>query len=124
MSTRDEKIVTSNENREDKRQVSSKRSSTALTLKDDRLENSGVDHSATPEKAPIAKVHEDSDTLLVDWEGPDDPENPKKRVIADRISYAPYSSSHRRYAAGLQKGSGWRYSLFHLLPSSVQFLHQ
>ncbi|KIM73432.1 hypothetical protein PILCRDRAFT_829167 [Piloderma croceum F 1598] len=73
MSTQDEQIVTSDENRQ---QVSSERSSAALTLKDNRLghDSSRLDHPATKAKT---SADEDSNTLLVDWEGPDDPENPK-----------------------------------------------
>ena len=46
-----------------------------MTLKDDTL---GED---TQEKVSAAKGHDDSDTLVIDWEGPDDPENPKKCII-------------------------------------------
>jgi len=112
MSTRDEQIVTSDENRQ---QVSSKRSSAALTLKDNRL---GRDPSGLDQPAKTS-ADEDSNTLIVDWEGPDDPENPKKRVLEDRIFQ--YSSSSERFAAGLCVGSGWRHSLFLLLLSSVQY---
>lgn len=61
--------MTSHENDDDQRQ--SRRSSIPPTLKDDTL---GED---TQEKVSAAKGHDDSDTLVIDWEGPDDPENPK-----------------------------------------------
>lgn len=114
MSTQDEQF-TSDGNRH---QIPNKRSSTALTLKDDRLghDSSRLDHPAIQAKTP---ADEDDDMLIVDWEGPDDPENPKKQVLEDRISQ--YSSSHECFAAGLNVGSGWRHSLSHLLLSSVQY---
>lgn len=105
----DEEIVTPYKNNEDQRQVTtSKRSSTALTLKDDLHGASGLDTSAKLGEPSISKTREDTNTLVIDWEGPDDPENPKKRVIVYCISR--YLSSHGDHAAGLCVGSGWRRS--------------
>jgi hypothetical protein len=78
MSTDDIDIGPSYENEENPRQVStSKRSSVALTLHDDRMETGSVDVSVRPKSAEDTNDNE-SHTLVVDWEGPDDPENPKK----------------------------------------------
>jgi hypothetical protein len=81
MSTEDDRILTLHQNGEDDQYISkSRKSSIALTLKDDPLGTVIADDSVSREKASVPKGHEDSDALVIDWDGPYDPENPKKRV--------------------------------------------
>ena len=111
---------------DDRQPVStSRRSSLALTLKEDPT-GTGADAKATQEKASTRNLHDDNDTLVIDWEGPDDPENPKKRVLVNYMIW--YTTSYGNLPAGLLAGNGWQHSLFRLSPSSAQYrlrwLHQ
>jgi len=67
-------------------------SSSDATLAHER--RSGDTTAETGPKAKIASVSEkrpDSDTLWVDWDGPQDPVNPKKWVID--LKLCPYEQS-------------------------------
>lgn len=59
----------------------SKRSSETGTLRDDPIVTSAEHISPTVEKSPRYPETTDNDTFIVDWEGPEDPENPKKCVM-------------------------------------------
>jgi hypothetical protein len=60
----------------------------------------------------------DTDVLIVDWDGPDDPQNPKKCVTSlEQHGCWAYSSC----AAGAIDANGPRHLLYHRLLSSVQF---
>ena len=56
----------------------SRRSSIASTLNNHALDDVGGDSPAALEKSQIPNGHDIRDTVVIDWDGPDDPENPKK----------------------------------------------
>jgi hypothetical protein len=60
----------------------------------------------------------DTDVLIVDWDGPNDPQNPKKCVVsAEQYGHCAYSSC----TVGVIDANGPRHLSYHPLLSSVQF---
>lgn len=102
----------------------SRRSSAAPTLRDtDPVVTHLGDASPVIEKKELyddaAGVAAPTDTLIIDWDGPDDPQNPKKSVFEYFVCVCVYSQLLMWWLVGLYEGSGWQRSW---LPHSRLYL--
>jgi len=86
--------------------------------------NSRGDHASKPEKPydtsndELPATMDNTSVLIVDWDGPNDPQNPKKYVVsAKQHSCRAYSSC----TVGAIDANGLQQLSYHRLLSSVQF---
>jgi hypothetical protein len=112
--------MTTHDNDDQQPVSTSRRSSLALTLKEDTM-GTGADAEATQEKASTRNVHDDNDTLVIDWEGPDDPENPKKRVLGNYILWYTISYKTSQLAFSQEVDGSIHCFVFHLHQPSIVF---